>query len=273
MKTALITGATDGIGKNLAFELAKRHYTIHVLGLGKEKGTQVINELRRINPTGNHQLFIVDLSTVETVNAFIDSYNKTYEHLDMLILNANATTFKEVKLNKDGIDMAFMIGYLSRYMFSVGLNDLLKRSDDGEIIHIGGATMVSPIQYNKLTAPDYSTLKSTAMGFMASNLLVQFTNQEGLTDVPYRFFEPGIVNTATVKSQNLLTRLISKAMGMIEPEDSARYLMTSIFDKDPQPGTFYSKAKRREPKKIVNEGLSDFNALISFSEEATGRKF
>jgi NAD(P)-dependent dehydrogenase (short-subunit alcohol dehydrogenase family) len=268
-KTVLITGGTDGIGKELAFQFAARGFTVHVLGRSKEKGEAVIRRLSLIYPEGGHRLFMVDLSETAGINAFLDGYTREYESLNMLVLNANTTSFKSVRLNGAGVDAAFMIGYLSRYMFSARLEELLKKGRGG-VAHIGGATMIAPILYKKLKAPDYGPLKSTAMGFMAANLLVRHANSEGLSEVPYRFFEPGIVNTDTVRSQGKLTVILSRLFGMIEPEESAALLIKSMLDETWTPGQFYSKDRKKNPGKAVVRGRDEFHKLMEFSRELTG---
>lgn len=272
-KTALITGATDGIGKNLAYVLAEKGYTIHVLGLGEAAGQRVLNKLHDINPDASHELYIVDLSTIKSINKFLDEYTENHDRLDLLILNANATTFKNVKIGGDGIDVAFIIGYVSRYMFSVCLNSLLLSSDEGEVVHIGGATMISNIRYDNLDSPNYSVLKSTAMGFMANNLLTYHAGRKGFTTVPYRYIEPGIVNTNTVKSQGRFTIFVSKLMGMIEPDESAKLVVQSILSPNKQGGEFYTKTKERKPKKTIINGEEEFLKLMRYSEKLTGAAY
>ncbi|MCH4889693.1 SDR family NAD(P)-dependent oxidoreductase [Acidaminobacter sp. JC074] len=271
MKTALITGATDGIGRSTAISLAKKGYQIHVLGLGKEKGQEVIATLNKINPKGNHELFIVDLSTLEGNRKFLDTYKENYKGLDLLILNANAM-FKKPRLSKDGMDMGFTIGFFSRYMFSVMLDDLLKERS-GRVLHIGGATLIKPIKFDKLKSPDYKGSDTTYMGFMANNLMVNYVNQDKLTDIPYEYMEPGIVNTNTVKSQNVMVRLISKMMGMIEPEESGERIASYIINSQASPGSFYILGKKKEPKDKVKNGRTVYKKLMTYAYDFTGLKF
>lgn len=273
-KIALITGSTDGIGKALALSLAEEGYSIHVLGRNKDKGEEVIKSLNKIHPMGEHKLYIVDLSTVENNNNFLDEYIRNHEYLDLLVLNANAM-FKKVKTGKDGIDLAFIIGYISRYMFSVKLDELLRKSNDPRVVHIGGATMISEIQYTNLKTPNYKPLKATAMGFMANNLLTYHANKNGLTDVPYEFVEPGIVNTNTVKDQNIIVRFLSKIMGMIEPKEAGRLIKEHIIETQSKDvsGKFYNKKNEKQPKKEVVYGEEAFKEVLTFSKEVSRLQF
>jgi short-subunit dehydrogenase len=272
MKTALITGSTDGIGRALAISMAKRGYSIHILGIGEEKGKDVLVQLQKVNPKGKHELFLVDLSTIKSNKEFIDMYNEKYDTLDLLVLNANAM-FKEARVNVDGVDMGFMIGYLSRYMFSIGLDKIMKNTKNSRVLHIGGATLVKPIRFDKLSNPDYKGSASTYMGFMANNLFVQFANKKGLTEVPYEFMEPGIVNTNTVKNQNVLVRIISKLMGMIEPEESGERIAMYLEDSQSNGGAFYNLGKRKSPKAVVQNGEDEFMKVLDYSAAITGFKF
>ena len=49
-KTILITGSTDGIGKELALSLANKNYQLILHGRNEDKGLKVLREIRKINP-------------------------------------------------------------------------------------------------------------------------------------------------------------------------------------------------------------------------------
>lgn len=68
---ALITGATDGIGKAVALELTRNGYTVHILGRNLERGAAVLNMLKEISPEKDHHLYFVDLATIASCNQFL----------------------------------------------------------------------------------------------------------------------------------------------------------------------------------------------------------
>jgi NAD(P)-dependent dehydrogenase (short-subunit alcohol dehydrogenase family) len=264
-KNALITGATDGIGKATAIELAKKGYNLHILGRNKVKGMKVLEELNIISPKGKHELFITDLSNMAEVNEFLETYQAAYSTLDVLILNAGIYPSK-IELSEDGIDQSFSIGYISRYLFSVKLNDLLNLSAIGKVIHINGS-IVGSIKYSEVRAPKYSKIRSVWQNSVASALLVRFWKEYTKSTVHHIHWNPGIVNTQTVKSQGSNVRFLSRLMGMIEPEQAGKILANHVDSN--RPGQFYFKGKAQKMKNKILRGEKLFNDLVGFSEAFT----
>ncbi|MCL3779112.1 SDR family NAD(P)-dependent oxidoreductase [Prolixibacteraceae bacterium JC049] len=269
-KVALITGSTNGIGKETAIGLAKRGYSIHVLGTNKMKGKNVLDELKSIFPEGKHELFLIDLSSVEQVNTFLDNYIKKYAKLDVLVLNAGIYP-RQQTVSEDGIDLAFSIGYISRYLFSVRLNELLEKSDIGKVVHVNGSPM-GRINYSKLKTPTYSKLKSVWQNAVGSALLVQFWKKLSKTNVDHMQWNPGIVNTDTVQKQGRIVRFLSSLMGMIEASEAGEMLAKHIEESQKRivAGQFFFKGKAIKAKSSIKNGVQDWEELVQFSEEFTG---
>lgn len=83
-KTILVTGSTDGLGKQLALELARLGANVIVHGRSSAKTEPLLKELLEINSSGSFSAVICDLNKPETiVEAFAD-----IEQLDILINNA-----------------------------------------------------------------------------------------------------------------------------------------------------------------------------------------
>lgn len=269
-KTALITGSTAGIGKATALELAKKGYSVHILGTNKSKGRKVLTEVKEIFPEGLHELFIVDLSKVKTVNTFLNEYEQKYSTLEVLVLNAGIFP-KQKSLSEDGIDLSFSVGYISRYLFAVKLNKFLAASTIGKVVHINGS-VVGNIKYSQLKAPKYNNMTAVWQNSVGSALLVHNWQNITKTNVAHMHWNPGIVNTNTVKSQGAVVRYLSKLMGMIEPEQAGLMLAEHIetVPKSKMTGKFYAKGKLQKTKsKILNSQVM-LNELLQFSKEFTG---
>ena len=78
MKTILITGSTDGIGKETAKQLAKKGHRIIIHGRNQDKAQNVKKELNSINPEAAHQITIADLGSQKGVsgNYFVNKRKK-----------------------------------------------------------------------------------------------------------------------------------------------------------------------------------------------------
>ena len=87
-KTILITGSTDGIGKQAALELAELGVRVILHGRNKSKVKQVLQEIEQ--KTGNDQLdfFLADLSSLQQIRTMSAEIQRKYSRLDALINNA-----------------------------------------------------------------------------------------------------------------------------------------------------------------------------------------
>ena len=90
-RTCLITGATDGIGKEAAIELAKKGCNLILIGRNKEKGKKVVGQIR--NVADSHvdiDYLTADLVLMKEVSRVADEVSKKYPRIDVLLNNVGA---------------------------------------------------------------------------------------------------------------------------------------------------------------------------------------
>jgi hypothetical protein len=134
----LITGGTNGMGKGVAKTLAaidNQSHEIIILCRSKELGEAVSTEI--VNTTSNNKISIVlcDLSKFADVKRALVEIHDKHEFLDGIFINAGLGYVAKQVETEDGFDSHFQVNYLSQFMLTLNLLDLLKKSKkDGRII-------------------------------------------------------------------------------------------------------------------------------------------
>lgn len=140
MKTALVTGANRGLGKETARQLARKGFKV-ILTSRSEAGRTVAAELRAAgHEVDFHQL---DVANGQSIAELTDYLTEHYDHLDVLINNAGIhyDTFQNT-LNADFsiVEEALRVNTLGPWRVSKALMPLLKKSSGGRIVNVSSSS-------------------------------------------------------------------------------------------------------------------------------------
>ncbi len=86
-KTVLVTGSTDGLGRELARALAADGAHVIVHGRNAERGQALVDEITKAG-VGSAKFVGADFASLDAVRAFADTIAKDYPKLDLLVNNA-----------------------------------------------------------------------------------------------------------------------------------------------------------------------------------------
>ena len=130
----LITGGTNGMGKGVAKILAGVDNQLHeviILCRSKELGAGTIKEIE--NTTDNKKISIVicDLTKLHDVRNAIIEIQRQHKYLDGIFINAGLGYASERVETEDGMDSHFQVNYLSQFMLTLNLLNLLENSENG----------------------------------------------------------------------------------------------------------------------------------------------
>jgi NAD(P)-dependent dehydrogenase (short-subunit alcohol dehydrogenase family) len=134
-RTVLVTGATDGLGRATALELASRGATVLVHGRSQERGEHAVAELREASGNERIHLHLADLSTLDEVRRLADDVAREHERLDVLVNNAGIIS-AERRLSADGHELTFAVNHLSHFLLAELLLPLLRRSAPARIVNV-----------------------------------------------------------------------------------------------------------------------------------------
>jgi len=132
MPTVLITGATDGLGRQVARDLAEREWTVLVHGRSRERAQEVIPGAR---------VYVADLSSLEQVRRLADEVLAGEERLDVLVNNAGIGSADGASRQEsaDGLELTFAVNYLAHFLLTLRLLGLLERSAPSRIVNVASA--------------------------------------------------------------------------------------------------------------------------------------
>ncbi|QIZ77485.1 SDR family NAD(P)-dependent oxidoreductase [Ferrimonas lipolytica] len=267
---ALVTGATDGIGRALAFELAQQGYNVDVLGRDASRGEAVLQQLQQLHPEGEHQLHLVELATISANNAFLARYTQQHQSLQLLVLNALPHGSK-TNISDDGIESTFAVGCVSRYLFSEALEPLLQASDNSRVIHIADPSHLDNINYKLLEDGRTGVGKATFQAFAGCSLLAYHVNKFGHCNTPHEIYHPGATSTGQTKNQGLFNKLFSLMIKWQTPEQAAQTLLQHINEVKAvdAAGKIYKQGERQKASPNLLIGEPAYRGLLEWLEEKT----
>ena len=137
-RTCLITGATDGIGKETAIGMAKNGYNLILIGRNEEKGKKVSDEIRKITDSIDIDFFTADLILMKEVSRVADEVCQKYDRIDVLINNVGAYfAFRDV--TEEGFERTFALNHLGYFLMTKKLLPLVEKSDYKRIVNVSSS--------------------------------------------------------------------------------------------------------------------------------------
>lgn len=226
-KVVLITGATNGIGKVTALELAKQGYSVVIVGRNPAKTQATVSEIKLQSGSTKVDAIIADLSSLAEVRKLAAEFRQRYTRLDVLVNNAGAY-YASRQESVDGYEMTFAVNHLAYFLLTNLLLDMLKASAPARIVNVSSdAHKGAKINFDDLQ----STKSYGAQGFGAYGVSklanIMFTYElarqlEG-TEITVNTLHPGLVATGFGTNNGGLMKLAMRFIHRfsISPEQGA----------------------------------------------------
>ena len=151
-QTVMVTGATAGIGRVTAREIAQQGARVVIVGRSEPKCRATVDEIRRVTNNDQVDYLLADLSSLAATRAVAKEFKARYERLDVLVNNVGAV-FMDFGVTVDGIERTFALNHLSGYFVLTNeLLDMLKASAPARIVtvssdaHTGGKLDFSQLE-------------------------------------------------------------------------------------------------------------------------------
>ncbi|OOM80898.1 SDR family NAD(P)-dependent oxidoreductase [Clostridium sp. BL-8] len=131
----VITGATSGLGKLVAIELAKRGSHLVLTARNKERAEITRKMLEDINPKAKIDFFFGDLSIMKDVRRVGQEIRAAYPKIDVLINNAGLHAFEQ-RVTSEGFSEMIAVNYLAPWLLTNILQDSLIKLGNARIVNV-----------------------------------------------------------------------------------------------------------------------------------------
>jgi NAD(P)-dependent dehydrogenase (short-subunit alcohol dehydrogenase family) len=219
----VLTGATRGIGRAAAVELARGGAEVAIVGRDPERVRSVAEEATATGGGGRVQGHVADLALMSNVRALADEIRRLYERVDVLANNAGAL-FVSREETPEGFERTFALNHLAPFLLTNLLRDRLV---GGRVVttasgaHKSGRLDLEDLQSEKAYSPRvYGTSK-------LCNVLFTRELARRAPELHANCFHPGVVRTGFAKNENGIWRVIATlgAPFLRSPERGARSLV------------------------------------------------
>jgi NAD(P)-dependent dehydrogenase (short-subunit alcohol dehydrogenase family) len=135
-RTAVITGATGGLGYETALALAGVGAEVVVTGRNEAKGRQALQDIRNQFPDARIAYENLDLAKLSSVADFAARFAASHGSLDLLINNAGVMALPVRQPTSDGFEMQLGTNYLGHYALTAYLLPLLRRGQHPRVVNL-----------------------------------------------------------------------------------------------------------------------------------------
>lgn len=226
----MITGASSGLGRVAAVELARMGANLTLVCRNRSRGEDVIAEIGQ--KTGNRtvNLMLADLSIQQSIRELAAAFVGRGEPLHVLMNNAGVFNLKR-ELTADGIETVFAVNHLSYFMLTLLLLDCIRQSAPARIVNVASAAHShGTIDFDDLGGERrYRSMRIYGQSKLA-NILFTYELARRLegSGVTVNCCHPGAVATGLGTNNGVLAKLLMPLIGLFmrSPEQGA---VTQIY--------------------------------------------
>jgi NAD(P)-dependent dehydrogenase (short-subunit alcohol dehydrogenase family) len=200
----VLTGATRGIGRAAAIELARQGAEVAVVGRDEARVGAVAEEAREAGDAEVHE-HVADMTLTAEVRRLAAELRENYEHIDVLANNAGAL-FASREVTEEGFERTFALNHLAPFLLTHLLRERLR---GGRVV-----TTASDAHHSgRLNLDDLQSERSySAMRVYGTTKLcnILFTRElaRRASELHANCFHPGTVRTGFGKNENGVWKIL-----------------------------------------------------------------
>jgi retinol dehydrogenase 14 len=186
----VVTGASSGIGRAAAVELARRGATVVPVARESER-------LRRVAAQVGGDLLSADFASLAQVRRLADELLERHERIDVLVNNAGLVTSRR-ELTEDGYEMTFAVNHLAPFLLTNLLLGRLRASAPARVITTSsGAHGGGRLDFDDLAGErSWSMMRAYSTSKLANILFTRGLAMRVEPDeVTVNCLHPGVINT------------------------------------------------------------------------------
>ena len=213
-KVFVVTGATSGIGKALAADLAKTGETVVLVARDQERGKAVHQEIAGSTPNPNLDVQLCDLSILSSVRNLAEILKSRYPAIDVLINNASVYKRKRT-VTVDGYEEMFAANHLGPFLLTnlllEQLQSAVQERGSARVLNITAPSNV-PLNFDDLQSEhNFNSLKAFGATKMANLLFtVELARRLQNTGIVVNAIHPGLARSSLMRESSFLMRLITR---------------------------------------------------------------
>ncbi len=250
-RVCLVTGATDGHGRAVALELARRGADIVLLGRSPEKSRRVQEAIA--NESGKRpEVLLCDLSSRAEIDRVASDYLASGRPLHVLINNAGQVS-QTRQQNADGIELTFAVNYLASFQLTLRLLPRLIESAPARVVNIASDTYkIASLDFDDLMYEQgYSFMRAYGRSKLAMvYFTIELARRIDGRGVAVNAVDPGpIASNIGANNPGLAYRIMGPVIRSLFPSPARAARTALLVATDPRlaevSGAYYRSQKRR----------------------------
>jgi len=250
-KTALVTGATGGLGYETALRLAEAGATVILAGRNEAKGAEALAKLKAACPAAKASFQKVDLASLVSVREFAASVSSSNEKLDILVNNAGVMAPPKRETTADGFELQLGTNHLSHFALTALLLPLLRKSESPRVVTVSsiaarqGKICFDDLQSEKSYFP-WPIYGQSKLANILFTFELQRRSDEGKWGIRAVAAHPGFSRTELVSNgpgdrsfSGVVTNYLLKPVFSQSVEDGALPQLYAATCPDAEPGGYY----------------------------------
>jgi len=257
VKTALVTGANTGIGKEIALSFASKGIKVFIASRSYDRTLPVIQAIEKLYGAHKCEWLSLDLGSIKSIDRCTDFFFEQNVSLDYLVNNAGFAGKRGS--TKEGFELAFGVNYFGHYVLTRRLECALFHSKNARVVNVSSKvhSIVKKLDFASLRKPtkSLSGIHEYAVSKLANILFTsELHRRYASLGVSSFAVHPGLVDTEIWRTLPFFLRPILKLKGMLTPEEGAKHVLQCAFiEASTHSGKYFSKCKPSSPSTLATD--------------------